>query len=156
MARGNVRFQEAARDRGLDLTVTVFPDGTRTVADAAAAIGCTVGQIAKSIVLLADGRAVLAIASGDNRVDVDKVAALVGASEVRMARAEETRAATGYAIGGVPPFGHPETLECYFDRDLLRFEEVWAAAGTPDACFPMAPQRMCELSGATVVDLRAE
>jgi prolyl-tRNA editing enzyme YbaK/EbsC (Cys-tRNA(Pro) deacylase) len=156
MARGNVRFVEHARTQGLEIEVTVFPDGTRTAADAAAAIGCTVGQIAKSLVLMADGRAVVAITAGDNRVDIGRVAAVLGAADVRLARPDETREATGYAIGGVPPFGHASPLVCLLDRDLLRFETVWAAAGTPDATFPIEPARLAEVSGATVADFRAE
>jgi prolyl-tRNA editing enzyme YbaK/EbsC (Cys-tRNA(Pro) deacylase) len=156
MARGDERFVEHARGRGIDVQVSVLPDGTRTAADAAAAIGCTVAQIAKSIVLVADDRPVIAITSGDNRVDPTRVAAVLGAAKVRMAKADEARDATGYAIGGVPPFGHATPITALFDRDLLRFDVVYAAAGTPDAVFPIEAQRLAELSGATVADFRAE
>jgi Cys-tRNA(Pro) deacylase len=156
MARGDVRFIEQARERGVDVQVEVFPDGTRTAADAAAAIGCAVAQIAKSIVLVADGRAVVAITAGDNRVDLSRVGAAIGASHVRMAKADEAREATGYAIGGVPPFGYPQEVAVLFDRDLLRFDTVHAAAGTPDAVFPIAPDRLAAVSGATVADFRVE
>jgi prolyl-tRNA editing enzyme YbaK/EbsC (Cys-tRNA(Pro) deacylase) len=151
-----VRFVEQARDRGLDVQVSTFPDGTRTAADAAAAIGCTVAQIAKSIVLVADGQPVVAITSGDNRVDVQRVAGVLGAAAVRMAKADEARDATGYAIGGVPPFGYDEPVDALFDRDLLRFDVIYAAAGTPDAVFPIAPDRLLAVSGATVADFRVE
>jgi Cys-tRNA(Pro) deacylase len=156
MARGDVRFVEQARARGVDVEIAVFPDSTRTAADAAASIGCTVAQIAKSIVLVADGRAVVAITSGDNRVDVQRVASVLGATKVRMAKADEARDATGYAIGGVPPFGHDQPLDTLFDRDLLRFTTVYAAAGTPDAVFPIGADRLAEVTGATVADFRAE
>jgi prolyl-tRNA editing enzyme YbaK/EbsC (Cys-tRNA(Pro) deacylase) len=151
-----VRFVEQARDRGLDVQVSTFPDGTRTAADAAAAIGCTVAQIAKSIVLVADGRPVVAITSGDNRVDVHRVAGALGAAKVRMAKADEAREATSFAIGGVPPFGYDSPVETLFDRDLLRFDVIYAAAGTPDAVFPIAPDRLLAVSGATVADFRVE
>jgi Cys-tRNA(Pro) deacylase len=156
MARGDARFVEQARVRGVDVEISVFPDGTRTAADAAASIGCTVAQIAKSIVLVADGRPVVAVTSGDNRVDVQRVATVLGAASVRMAKADEARQATGYAIGGVPPFGYDQAVEALFDRDLLRYETVYAAAGTPDAVFPIAPSRLAEVSEATIADFRAE
>ena len=156
MARGDERFIEQARSRGVEIAIEVFPDGTRTAADAAAAIGCDVAQIAKSIVLVADGRPVVAITAGDNRVDLGRVAAAIGAEKVRMAKADEAREATGYAIGGVPPFGYPEEIVVLFDRDLLRFDTVHAAAGTPDAVFPIAPDRLATVSGATVADFRVE
>jgi prolyl-tRNA editing enzyme YbaK/EbsC (Cys-tRNA(Pro) deacylase) len=156
MARGDERFVEQARARGIEVQVSTFPDGTRTAADAAASIGCTVAQIAKSIVLVADDRAVIAITAGDNRVDVRRVAAVLGAEQVRMAKADEAREATGYAIGGVPPFGYPAPLTALFDRDLLRFDVVYAAAGTPDAVFPIPASRLAEVSGATIADFRAE
>ena len=156
MARGDARFVEQARTQGVDVEVMVFPDGTRTAADAAAAIGCTVAQIAKSIVLVADGRPVVAITSGDNRVDVHRVAGALGAAKVRMAKADEARDATGYAIGGVPPFGYGAPVDALFDRDLLQHDVIYAAAGTPDAVFPIAPDRLVEVSGATVADFRVE
>jgi len=156
MARGDVRFVKQARARGVDVQLSVFPEGTRTAADAAASIGCAVAQIAKSIVLVADGRPVVAITSGDNRVDVKRVAGALGAAAVRMAKADEARDATGYAIGGVPPFGYDEPVDGLFDRDLLRFDVIYAAAGTPDAVFPIAPDRLVEVSGAKVADFRVE
>jgi prolyl-tRNA editing enzyme YbaK/EbsC (Cys-tRNA(Pro) deacylase) len=155
LARGDERFVEQARARGVEVQVSTFPDGTRTAADAAASIGCTVAQIAKSIVLVADDRPVVAITAGDHRVDVQRVAAVLGAATVRMAQADEARDATGFAIGGVPPFGYPGAVTALFDRDLLRHEVIYAAAGTPDAVFPIAPRRLAEVSGATVADFAA-
>jgi prolyl-tRNA editing enzyme YbaK/EbsC (Cys-tRNA(Pro) deacylase) len=105
-------------------------------------------------VFLADGEPVLVLTSGLNRVDTAKVAQHLGAGRVRRASADEVRAATGFAIGGVPPFGHSRPLTVLFDRDLLQFETVWAAAGTPNAVFPIEPQRLADASGAVVADIK--
>jgi prolyl-tRNA editing enzyme YbaK/EbsC (Cys-tRNA(Pro) deacylase) len=113
------RFLEAARVLGHEVEVRRFPEGTRTAADAARALGCDIGQIVKSLVFLADGRAVLALTSGANRVDTAKLAELAGTAEARRANADEVRAATGYAIGGTPPFGHPTPLSAFIDHLLL-------------------------------------
>ena len=158
--RGNERFVEDAAARGIEVLATVFPEGTKTSAEAARAIGCTVAQIAKSVVLVAkggtaDGTVIVAITSGANRVDTEKVAALVGATAVRTAKPDEVRESTGYAIGGVPPFAHASPLRCLLDEDLLEFDEVWSAAGTPDACFPITPARLVEASRATVADVKS-
>ena len=153
-ARGNERFVEDAAARGIVVQAIVFPEGTKTSADAARAIGCTVAQIAKSVVLVADSEVVVAITSGVNRVDTTKVAAIFGATTVRTAKPDEVRAATGYAIGGVPPFAHAQPLRCLLDAELLAFEEVWGAAGAPDTCFPINPQRLVEMPGVTLADVK--
>ena len=145
---------KAACQRGLAIEVRHFAEGTRTAQEAAQAVGGSLGQIAKSMVFLADGSPVLVLTSGPNRVDTAKVARHVGAGRVRRASAEEVRSATGFAIGGVPPFGHIRPLTVLFDRDLLQFETVWAAAGTPNAVFPIEPQRLAEASGAVVADIK--
>jgi prolyl-tRNA editing enzyme YbaK/EbsC (Cys-tRNA(Pro) deacylase) len=140
---------------GLDrfhLEVRRFPEGTRTAEDAARAIGCEVGQIVKSLVFTAGGQPVVALVSGANRLDTRKPAAVAGGA-VAKADAELARRATGYSIGGVPPFGHAQPLPVFMDRDLERYEVVWAAAGRPDSVFPMAPARLAELAGAQVVEL---
>lgn len=142
------RFVEAARALGIEPAVRRFPQGTKTAEDAARAIGCDVGQIVKSLVFMADGRAVMAYASGANRVDVSRLGQLVEAREVRRADPEEARAATGFAVGGTPPFGHPERLGGVLDVDLLRWDEVWAAAGTPDSVFPVTPAELLRATGA--------
>ena len=149
------RVVDAAAAQGLRLQVSAFPEGTRTAQDAAAAIGCDVGAIAKSIVLGSDDGPVLVLTSGANRVDYDKVAAALGSAGVRRASAEEARAWTGYAIGGTAPFGHPEPLRTLADADLLAFETVWAAAGTPQTVFPIAPRSLIEATGATVAVVAA-
>jgi prolyl-tRNA editing enzyme YbaK/EbsC (Cys-tRNA(Pro) deacylase) len=148
------RFLEAARVLGHPVEVRRFPEGTKTAADAARAIGCEVAQIVKSQVVAADGRPVLALTSGANRVDLERLAELAGADEVRRAGPEEARAATGFAVGGTPPFGHPERIPTYLDRDLLAFEEVWAACGTPDSVFRTSPGELQRTTRAEVADLK--
>lgn len=152
MSRAIDRFLEAARAAGLTPEVRRFPEGTRTAADAARAIGCDVAQIVKSLVFVADGRALLALTSGANRVDTAALAGVVGVGQVRRATPEEARAATGFAVGGTPPFGHPSRLQTFLDVDLLVHEEVWAAAGTPDAVFPLTPADLVRISGARAIE----
>lgn len=146
------RFRRAAEELGLAVDVVRFPEGTKTAADAARAVGCDIGQIVKSLVFVADGRPVVALTSGANRADTARLAGLLGTSEVRRASPEEARAATGFAIGGTPPFGYPGEVELVMDRDLLDHAEVWAAAGTPDAVWPADPARLRDVTGARVAD----
>ena len=153
LPRAAMAVVEAGGARGLALDVREFPDGTRTAADAARAIGCAVDQIVKSLVFIADAQPVLVLTSGGNRVDVVKVGREAGAVAVRKADAGEVRAATGYAIGGTPPFGHARELPVLVDRDLTRFEVVWAAAGTPRHVFPIAPADLVRVSGGRVADV---
>ena len=148
------RFLEAARVLDHPVEVRRFPEGTKTAADAARAIGCDVGQIVKSLVFVADGRAVLALTSGANRVDATRLASLVGAEVARRATPEEARAATGFAVGGTPPFGYPEPVRAFLDPVLLSFEEVWAAAGTPDSVFRTTPEELRRTTNAEVADFR--
>lgn len=155
MAGGRERFLAEARGAGVDPEVRTFPDGTRTAQDAAAAVGCELDQIVKSLVFVVDERPVLALTAGGNRVDTARLAAAVGGTDARKADADEVRAATGYAIGGTPPFGHPEPLPTVVDPRLLDFDQVWAAAGTPMDVFPLRPERLVELAGATVEDVTA-
>jgi prolyl-tRNA editing enzyme YbaK/EbsC (Cys-tRNA(Pro) deacylase) len=154
VARADERFREAAAGLGLSLQIERFPEGTKTAVDAARAVGCEVGQIVKSLVFMADRRAILALTSGPNRADTGKLAALLGADEVRRATADEARAATGFAIGGTPPFGHTRRLTVLVDRDLLGHPVVWAAAGTPDTVFPITPDELVGAAGGTVADLK--
>jgi prolyl-tRNA editing enzyme YbaK/EbsC (Cys-tRNA(Pro) deacylase) len=144
---------EAARSLGLDLQVREFPEGTRTAQDAANAIGCAVDQIVKSLVFIAGTDPVLVLTSGGNRVDVVKVGTETGSAGVRKADAEEVRAATGYAIGGTPPFGHARDLLVLVDRHLTDFDVVWAAAGTPRHVFPIAPADLVRVTGGRVADV---
>ncbi|CAH2599547.1 YbaK/EbsC family protein [Rhodovastum atsumiense] len=136
-------------------SITEFPAGTRTAADAAAAVGCTVAQIAKSIVFRAGDRAVVVIASGANRVDTKKVEAALGVS-VRRADADFVRERTGFAIGGVAPVGHLAPPLLVFDRDLLALHPIWAAAGSPSHVFPTEAETLVRITGAVVADIRQE
>jgi prolyl-tRNA editing enzyme YbaK/EbsC (Cys-tRNA(Pro) deacylase) len=153
--RGVERFLERAAAEGLEPEVREFPSGTRTAGDAATAIGCDVAAIVKSLVFVADDRPVLVLTSGANRVDEDAVAAQLGAGTLRKATAEEVRTATGYAIGGTPPFGHDTDLPVVCDRDLLDLEVVWAAAGSPTTVLPLTPDELLRVTGAEVADVRA-
>lgn len=135
------------------MSVRKFPEGTRTASDAARAVGCEVGQIVKSLVFVAGGRPVVALVSGANRLDEARLGAMAG-TPVTKADAAVAREATGYAIGGVPPFGHATDVPVFMDRDLLGYASVWAAAGRPDSVFEIQPERLRELSKATVVDLK--
>lgn len=146
------RFDDSARALGIEARVRRFPQGTKTAEDAARAIGCDVAQIVKSLVFVADDRPVIAFTSGANRVDPGKLAAVAGAARARRATPEEARAATGYAVGGTPPFGYPSPVPAYLDPDLLAFEEVWAAAGTPDSVFPLPPSELRRAAGAEPAD----
>ena len=148
------RFLGAAEVLGHPVEVRRFPEGTRTAQDAARAIGCEVGQIVKSLVFVAGDEPVLALTSGANRVDLLRLAAVAGASGARRAHPEEARAATGFAVGGTPPFGHPDRVRTFLDRDMLGFEEIWAAAGTPDAVFRTTPEELRRTSQAEVADLK--
>jgi prolyl-tRNA editing enzyme YbaK/EbsC (Cys-tRNA(Pro) deacylase) len=148
------RFEAWLEESTSAIAVKQFPEGTRTAVDAARAIGCELGQIVKSLVFVAGGTPVVALVSGTNRLDERRLSAVAG-EPVLKADAQTARSATGYAIGGVPPFGHATEVPVFMDRDLLGYEVVWAAAGRPDSVFEIAPDRLRELSNATVVDLKA-
>ena len=155
MASGPERLQEALREMGIDSEVVRLSDSTRTAPEAAAAVGCDVGAIAKSLLFMADGEPLLVICGGDRRVDTAKVAALVGADAVKMSSVEDVRRLTGYAIGGVPPLGHSTHLRKLMDSRLLRWTVVYAAAGAHDALFPINPQLLAEKSGALLAEVTA-
>lgn len=148
------RLLREAERVGLNLQVREFPEGTRTASDAARAIGCHVAQIVKSLVFMAGDEPFLALTSGPNRADTQRLSHLMDGRPVRQATAEEARGATGFAIGGTPPFGHPEKLRVLCDRDLLEHEILWAAAGTPSSVFPISPPELLHASGAEPVDLK--
>ena len=151
------RVQEALAAQGFAFEVREFPDSTRTSAEAAAAIDCSVAQIAKSLLFRGaeSGNAMLIIASGANRVDPAKAEALLGEA-IKRADADFVREATGFAIGGVPPLGHDRPLVTLIDEDLLAFEEVWAAAGTPNAVFRLSPKDLGDLTGGRIGDLKQD
>ncbi|MGW6297128.1 YbaK/EbsC family protein [Streptomyces sp. NPDC055058] len=152
------RFAQALRDLGLEhliAEVRRFPDATRTAAEAAAAVGCELSQICKSLIFAADGVPVLVLMDGASRVDLEAVRRELGADKVTRAKADIVREATGYAIGGVPPFGHrTATTRVLADRSLLEHDVVWAAAGTPYTVFPMEPKTLVAHAGGTLVDVR--
>ena len=150
------RVVAAAAATGLRIEVERFPEGTRTAEDAARAVGCEVAQIVKSLVFMADERAVLALVSGANRLDPERLATALGAVEARRATGDEARAATGYAIGGVPPLGHTTPMPVLVDRNLLSHERLWAAAGLPDAVFAVEPADLVRASRGRVADLAAD
>ncbi len=143
------RVVESARDAGIEIRPVEYPAGTKTAADAAAAVGCDVAQITKSLVFRVDDELVMALTAGSNRVDRDVLARLAGATVCTQADPDAVRAATGYPIGGVPPFGHANALRSWVDPTLLGFDTVWAAAGTPRHVFPIASDDLVRLSGAT-------
>lgn len=150
------RLAEAARNLGLDIEVREFPEGTRTAQDAANAIGVSVAQIVKSLVFLADGAPIVCLVSGANRVDTDHLAQAIAAQRIDRADADTAREATGYSVGGVPPFAHATAIPVYCDRDLLSYDTIWAAAGTPTAVFSAEPQALVNACGAQVVDLKED
>jgi prolyl-tRNA editing enzyme YbaK/EbsC (Cys-tRNA(Pro) deacylase) len=153
MASGPERLQETLREMGIDAEVIRLSDSTRTAPEAAAAVGCDLGAIAKSLLFMADGEPLLVICGGDRRVDTAKVAALVGASTVKMSSVDDVRRLTGYAIGGVPPLGHTTHLKKLMDDRLLRWPLIYAAAGAHDALFPIDPVILSEKSGALLADV---
>jgi prolyl-tRNA editing enzyme YbaK/EbsC (Cys-tRNA(Pro) deacylase) len=149
------RVQAALQALGLELNVIEMPASTRTAPDAAAAVGCTLGQIVKSLVFKAhhSGKAILITASGANRVNESAVAAILG-EPIGKADADFVRLQTGFVIGGVPPVGHIQTLTVLVDEDLLQYGEIWAAAGTPNALFRLTPQDLVRMTGGRVVSIK--
>ena len=150
------RVRAALAAAGVDAAIVRFAESTRTAQDAARAVGTSVGQIVKSLVFVADGRPILALVSGANRVDIAKLARLAGAARVEKASADATREATGFSIGGVPPVGHRGPLPVFVDEALLRYEVVYAAAGTPHAVFPVAPAALVRMASGAVGDIAEE
>lgn len=148
------RVQAALHERGFTNQVIELPGSTRSAAEAAAAIGCTVSQIAKSLLFqgATSGRALLVIASGSNRVDEQRAAALFG-EPLHKPKADFVREQTGFVIGGVPPIGHTQPLSTLIDEDLLQYEEIWAAAGHPHAVFKLTPAELVAMTGGQVATL---
>ncbi len=150
------KVAESANTLGLEIQVTEFEMSTRTAEDAANALGCTVGQIVKSLIFVVRDQPILVLVSGDNRLDEKKLAALcgVGRKHVKRSDADTVRQATGFAIGGVPPFGHLTAMPTYIDADLEQFEVIWAAAGTPNAVFAITPLDLRQATRGTVADVK--
>ncbi|MGH9125560.1 MAG: YbaK/EbsC family protein [Acidimicrobiales bacterium] len=146
----------AGRNLGLDVVAHEFPQSTRTAAEAAAAIGVEPAQIVKSLVFVVDDDPVIALIGGDRRLDETKLAAAAGGQRCRRPGADEVRSVTGFAVGGIPPFGHAVALRSFVDRALLEHPEVWAAAGTPHVNFPINPRRLAAATKAVATDLAAD
>ena len=147
------RVREYFAQRGVQIEVKELSASTLTAPLAAEAVGAALGSIVKSLVFIADGRAVLVLVAGDQRADAAKIAQLVGAQAARIANAEEVREQTSYAIGGVPPVAHTAPMETLIDETLLRFEKVWAAAGAPNALFEIDLRKLLELAQGRVADI---
>lgn len=153
MHRNVVRVVEAAARLGLPIEPREFDESTRTAAEAAAAIGVPVGAIVKSLVFGVDDDVVVALVSGDNALDEVKLAAAAGGTKAHRVDADTVRQATGFPVGGVPPFGHATDLAVYVDEDLLGHEVVWAAAGTPHVNFAAAPKDLVRATGGVLADI---
>ena len=151
-----LKVQQALNAIGMQLDVIALPDSTRTSQEAAQALGCQVGQIAKSIIFQAitSHRPILVIASGSNRVNEKVIAELIGEA-IGKADADFVRKRTGFVIGGVPPLGHSECLETFIDQDLLQYREIWAAAGTPHAVFRLTPDDLMRMTGGLIIKVAA-
>ena len=148
------RVVQAAKERGLEITTRRFPEGTKTAQDAANAIGVSLGQIVKSLVFAVDGEIVMAFVSGANQLDEKKLAQAAGGLKCSRVDADAVREATGFPIGGVPPFGHTTQLRVFVDSDLLQYDEVWAAAGTWNDNFGANPNDIVRVAGGVVTDLK--
>lgn len=146
------RVRAAVEALGLTGDVVELDNSARTAADAAAAVGCDVDQIAKSMIFTADGELVLALTSGSNTVDGTKLAELAGAAACGRAKPDDVRATTGFAIGGVSPYGHLQPIRCWIDPHLLDFDTVWVAAGSPHTVFEVPADRLAESTGGAVAD----
>ena len=155
MASSIERVREALTQVGLEPRIVELQRSTRTASEAAATIGTSVPRIVKSLVFLADGEPIVVLASGANRVDMLRLAGQLQ-KQVERADAERVRSATGFSIGGVAPLGYPSRLEVVLDRDLLQYDEVWAAAGTPNAVFPVQPPELVRVTGARVLDVKEQ
>ena len=149
------KVQQTLKSLGFSDKIVVFPDSTRTAIEAAQAVGCSVGQIVKSLVFRGalSHKPVLALVSGANRVNEKRLGLLVG-EEIEKADADFVRQHTGFAVGGVPPVGHIERLATFIDRDLLQYDEIWAAAGSPHAVFRLTPGDLQRMAGGEVVTLQ--
>lgn len=155
MSSSAQKVQEALKFHGVDCQVIEMQRTTRSAQDAAEALGCQVGQIAKSLVFTGEksNQPILVIASGPNRVNEKTISRYIS-EPLSMAKVEFVREHTGFAIGGVPPVGHPKPLKTFIDEDLLKFEEIWAAAGTPNAVFKLTPEELKKITSGEVVSVK--
>ncbi len=150
------KVQDALRALGFDCSVIEFQESTRTSAEAAARVGCEIGQIVKSLVFRGQvsGKPVLVLTSGANRVDEARISQYAGES-IRRADADFVRTTSGYAIGGVPPVGHLQAMETYLDEDLFQYNTIWAAAGTPNAVFELTPGELLKMTQAKIAMVKS-
>ncbi|MBT95009.1 MAG: aminoacyl-tRNA deacylase [Acidimicrobiaceae bacterium] len=154
--KANDRFRKACKSFNYEPDIQFFPEGTKTASDAAAAVGCDVSQIVKSLVFTADNGAVLLLVSGKNRVSENKIKKILNLTAITMAAPKVVQSHTGFAIGGTPPFGHTQKIQTLMDEDLTAFDEVWAAAGTPNSCFPISPDDLLQISSATLAEVKLD
>lgn len=154
-ATAMTRVKEAAEKKGFPLTIKTFSRSTKSASEAADALGVDTGQIGKSLLFLAGNSPLLCIGSGVNQVDEEKLSKRVK-EEVRLARAKEVRELTGFSIGGVPPIGHTRPLTTFIDADLMKYHEIYCAAGTPHAVFPVTPERLQDLTHGEILDLKKD
>ncbi len=154
LSSASQRIQDLLESLGFDYTVIELPDTTRTAIDAANSVGCTVGQIAKSLIFRGKrtGKPILIIASGSNRVNEKRIAEYIG-EPIEKADAEFVRTATGFAIGGVPPLGHLQDIRTFIDEDLLQHERIWAAGGTPNSVFQLEAKDLQDMTGGEVAPI---
>jgi prolyl-tRNA editing enzyme YbaK/EbsC (Cys-tRNA(Pro) deacylase) len=154
LSRGAKRVQQALISLGVELDIVELPESTRTASEAAQAVGCEVGQIAKSLVLRGgqSNQAYLVITSGSNRLDLDHLSTAFS-EPVRMADPGFVRERTGFSIGGVPPVGHSTPVSTHIDQDLLKFDFIWAAAGTPNSVFRLSPEQLMAIAGDRVIQV---
>lgn len=152
------KVAEAAQQLGLNIEIKEFAAGTRTAQEAAEAIGCTVAQIVKSLLFVVDGQPMMVLVSGSNQLDEKKLAGLcrVGRKKIKRGNADIARQATGFAIGGVPPFGHLTQLPTYIDEDFKQFDVIWAAAGTPNAVFAITLSELVQATQGIVANLKKD
>ncbi len=151
------KVANAAQELGLNIEIIEFAQTTRTAQEAAVAIGCDVAQIVKSLCFSANDQPIMALVSGANQLDTRKLASLlgVGRKKIKRANADTVKATTGFSIGGIPPFGHKNPLPIYIDADLMNFDIVWAAAGTPFVVFAIKPEQLAKCSNGQIADLKA-
>lgn len=149
------KVQDQIKSLGFDYTVVEHAGSTRTAQEAAERAGCELGQIVKSLIFMGKltGKPILVLTSGANRVDEKRISRYAGEA-IRRADADFVRTVTGFAIGGVPPVGHPQKMETYLDEDFLQYETIWAAAGTPNAIFELKPSDLQKMTGARVVRVK--
>ena len=147
----NERFSSAVALLGIEPEIVRFPEDTRTAVQAATALDCELGQIIKSLIFECDGQPVLALTAGDQQVDTEALGLLCGGN-IGKADAELVRTATGFSIGGVPPFGHLKQLSCFVDQSIYRYEIAWGAAGTPDTVFALQTAQLERLSGGEITE----